>query len=314
LAAPADRELGFLVRTSAGLRICIVSLIFAGGFAASAEVKSPQERENTYAPSPGSPVAVSEDKAKPCESFKEFQLTYEKLLSEGDLALNEERAARLALKVSRGCNGASARYFKAYEMMKKTGVALTKAVEVGLDFALLDDDRLKNFTEVFSRMYLQSVFDFDFLTAYKVSFQLSRDYEGKAADVREDFIKLVNFCSKNDKVALPLRQCAELSLKIVEHTPKFPGGLYSSFEKFYGFLRNDKRLGLSVPESLNLVPRVFAYGPKAPENFRQGLEYALSSNKITIDHVNAMNLAMRLAKQSVPAPGVEDFDDAPKKE
>ena len=284
--------------------------------AAAAEVKSPQEREGVY----GAPLsAVLELKAKnerekPCESFNEFQQSYEKLLADGDLALGEERAARLALKISRGCNGSSARYFKSYEMMKKTGVALTKAVEVGLDFAKLDDERLKNFNEVFAKMYLQNIFDFDFLTAYRVSFELSRDYEGNAVDVREDFIQLVKFCTKSDTVALPLKQCAELSLKIVEHTPKFPGGLFASFEKFYKFLRTDKRMGLSVIQSLNLVPQVFAYGPKAPENFQKSLEYTLSSKRITIDHKNAMNLALRLAAQSMPSSVSvpEEPADAPK--
>lgn len=294
--------------------VYLVSVILV--MRASAEVKSPQERENTY---PDGPIAMSQaaakeaEKRKPCESFKEFQSAYESLIKDGDLALGEEKAARLSLQISKGCNGSANRFFKAYEMMKKTGVALTKAVEVGLDFAVLDDERLKNFNEVFAKMYLESVLDFDFATAYKVSFQLSRDYEGKAQDVREDFIKLVKFCTNNDKAALPLRQCAELALKIVDHTPKFPGGLYDSFEKFYTFLRSDKRMGLSVLDSLNLVPKVFAYGPKAPENFQSAIEYALSSSKISIDHTNAMNLAMRLAKQSLPSQGKEELDEAPKK-
>lgn len=285
-----------------------LSVLLLSGNAAKAliEIRSPQERESTY-------LDPEKEKTKPCESFKEFQSAYEGLLKDGDLALGEEKSARLALQISKGCNGSSARFFKAYEMMKKTGVALSKAAEVGLDFAVLDDERLKNFNEVFAKMYLESVLDFDFATAYKVSFQLSRDYEGKARDVREDFIKLVKFCTGNDKAALPLRQCAELALKIVEHTPKFPGGLYDSFEKFYTFLRSDKRMGLSVIDSLNLVPKVFSYGPKAPENFQAAMEYALSSKKITIDHTNAMNLALRLAKQSLPSPGKEDLDEAPKK-
>jgi hypothetical protein len=280
------------------------------------EVKSPQERENTYTIGPnivGVDLLTAFNKTKACESFKEFQSAYEGLMKDSDLALGEEKAARLSLQISKGCNGSANRFFKAYEMMKKTGVALTKAVEVGLDFTVLDDERLKNFNEVFAKMYLESVLDFDFATAYKVSFQLSRDYEGKARDVREDFIKLVKFCTNNDKAALPLRQCAELALKIVDHTPKFPGGLYDSFEKFYTFLRSDKRMGLSVIDSLNLVPKVFAYGPKAPENFQAAMEYALSSNKITIDHTNAMNLALRLAKQSLPSQGKEDLDETPQK-
>lgn len=286
----------------------VIFLTMVSGFArAGMDVKSPQEREGTYGPS----AAAAEPVKKLCESFKEFKEAYEKILGDGELALSEEKAARLSLQISRGCNGSAQRFFKAYEMMKKTGVALVKAVDVGLDFAALDDERLKNFNEVFSKMYLESYFDFDFATAYKVSFELSRDYEGKAQDVREDFIKLVKFCTSNDKAALPLRQCAELALKIVAHTPKFPGGLYASFEKFYSFLRTDKRMGLSVIDSLNLVPKVFSYGPKAPENFQQAMEYALSSSKITIDHNNAMNLALRLAKQSLPLEGPEDFNEAP---
>lgn len=286
--------------------VVLISLLLIVNAHAGIEVKTPQQQENTY-------QQPEKEKPKPCESFKEFQTAYEGLLKDGDLALSEERAARVSLQISHGCNGSANRFFKAYEMMKKTGVALTKAVEVGLDFANLDDERLKNFNEVFSKMYLENYFDFDFTTAYKVSFQLSRDYEGKAQDVREDFTKLVKFCTQNDKAALPLRQCAELALKIVDHTPKFPGGLYSSFEKFYTFLRADKRMGLSVIDSLNLVPKVFAYGPKAPENFQQAMEYALSSNKITIDHTNAMNLALRLAKQSLPDPSKEDLDETAKK-
>ena len=69
-------------------------------------------------------------------------------------------------------------------------------------------------------------------------------------------------------------------------------------------------MGLSVIDSLNLVPKVFSYGPKAPENFQQALEYALGSDKITIDHKNAMNLALRLAKQSLPSEGKEDLSEA----
>lgn len=288
--------------------LLVLPVLILSSALAQAEVivKTPQERENTY-------LQLEKDKAKPCESFSEFKSAYESLLKDADLALSEQKAARLALQISRGCNGSAQRFSKAYEMMKKTGVALAKAVEVGLDFAPLSDERLKNFHAVFSRMYLENVFDFDFITAYRVSFQLSRDYEGKAQDVREDFIRLVKFCTQSDKAALPLRQCAELALKIVDHTPKFPGGLYSSFEKFYTFLRTDKRLGLSVVESLNLVPKVFAYGPKAPENFQQALEYSLGTGKITIDHTNAMNLALRLAKQSLPQDGKEDLDEIPAK-
>ncbi len=287
------------------LCIFFCSLIMTTAYA-EVMLKSPQERENTYA-------QPEKEKLKPCESFKEFQSAYESLLRDGDLALGEEKSARLALKISQGCNGSAQRFIKAYEMMKKTGVAMTKSVEVGLDFSALDDERLKNFHEVFSKMYLENYFDFDFATAYRVSFQLSRDYEGKAQDVREDFIKLAKFCTQSDKVALPLKQCAELALKIVDHTPKFSGGLFSTFEKFYTFLRTDKRMGLSVIDSLNLVPKVFAYGPKAPENFQQALEYALSSNKITIDHPNAINLALRLARQSLPSLGKEEFNEAPVK-
>lgn len=272
-----------------------------GSSVAWAEEKAPTDAEA---------VPAKTEKIKTCESFKEFQSAYETLLMDTDLSLGEERAARLALQISRGCNGSAARFQKAYGMMKKTGVALTKAVEAGLDFAVLDDERLKNFEQIFAQMYLENRYNFDFATAYKVSFHLSRDYEGKAQDVRDDFIKLVKFCTDNDKAALPVRQCAELSLKIVDHTPKFPGGLYSSFEKFYQFLRSSKYTGLSVLDSLNLVPKVFAHGPKAPENFQKSLEYALGSGKITIDHPNAINMALRLAGQSLPAEGAGGADDA----
>jgi hypothetical protein len=279
------------------LRLVALSLILTSLTLslAQAEVKSPQEQEDTYG------VGVPEAKRpKTCESFKEFQAAYEGFLKDTDLALNEEKAARLALQVSEGCNGSERRFRKAYEMMKKTGVALTKAVEIGLEFAKLDDERLKNFNEVFAKMYLEDIFNFDFPTAYKVSFALSRDYEGKAKDVREDFIKLVKFCTANDKVALPLKKCAEFALVLVEYSSKFPGGLFSEFESFYTFLRTDKRMGLSILESLNLVSKIFAYGPKASENFRKGIEYSLSSSKLTIDHKNAVNLAMRLAEQTLP--------------
>jgi hypothetical protein len=84
---------------------------------AAAEVKTPQERENTY---PDGPIAQAQaaakeaEKNKPCESFKEFQSAYEGLMKDSDLALGEEKAARLSLKISKGCNGSANRFFKAY--------------------------------------------------------------------------------------------------------------------------------------------------------------------------------------------------------
>jgi hypothetical protein len=266
-----------------------------------AEVKTPQEQESTY----GVAEVLDPSRPKPCDSFKEFQTAYEALLKDKDLALNEEKSARLGLQISQGCTGSAERFRKAYEMMKKTGVAMTKAVEVGLDFAVLDDERLKNFNEVFAKMYLENVYNFDFPTAYKVSFALSKNYEGKAKDVREDFIKLVKFCTSNDKVSLPIRQCAEFALILIEHSAKFPGGLYSEFEKFYTFLRTDKRMGLSILDAFKLVPKVLAHGPKATENFVKGLDYALSSSKINIDQKNAINLALRLAEQTLPSASAE---------
>lgn len=241
------------------------------------------------------------DKVEVCHSHENFKAAFEYLIADKDLQLSQVKSLELALKISEGCDGAAARFIKIYQTLKKSGVAISKALEVGLSFSSLDDERAKNFMAVFQKLFLENYYDFDFPTAYHVSFELSRDLKGDIQQVREDFIRIVGFCMNNKKMGLPIRLCSNISLEIARLSPLFaPAGVANDFEQCYEFLRTNQNTGLSQAQALTLLPKILKHGPQACTNFKESFAYATKGEKLHLPARQALNLGLRLASQSMP--------------
>ena len=236
---------------------------------------------------------------KTCDSAIEFQKALEFLIKKSELNLSEAQNMEKALVIAKGCDGAAERFSSLFMLLKKSGVDLGKSFDLAIQFSQLDDSRAKNFSEIFKKTFLENHLNLDFLNAFRLSIELSKDYTGDPELLRKDFLAFVKFCTNEKEMALSFQACTDLVIKMTKFTSMYKEGVFSSFEKLYKYLRQHKNLGLPMNEALNLMGQILSYGPKSVSNFQKSIEYSLEKGPVRISEKMAMTLALALVKNSL---------------
>lgn len=256
--------------------------------------------DNSLYEPPKPEIIVKGNKSyKTCDSAAEFQKALEFLIKKSDLDLSESQNMAKALVIAKGCNGAADRFSSLFTLMKKSGIDLGKSFDLAIEFAHLDDSRAKNFREVFQKAFLENHLNLDFLNAFRLSIELSKDYTGDPELLRKDFLSFVKFCTGEKEMALNFQICTELVVKMTKHTAMYKEGVFPTFEKLYKYIRQHKNLGLPMNEALNLMEQILSYGPKASDNFQKSIEYSLEKGPVRISETMALTLALALVKSSL---------------
>ena len=236
---------------------------------------------------------------KTCESTKEFQEAYEFLLKDQELQLNQVQCAKKSVEIAKGCSGAAKRFKDLFTLLKKTGVDLGKSFEISLLFSQMSSERAESFKEIFQKAFLENYLNLDFLSAFKLTLEMSRDYAGDPIVLKNDFVKFVKFCTTDTEMSLNYKNCAELVVRMTKLTPLFKMGVYGEFESLYQYLRKTKRIGMSIKETLETIPKILEYGPRAPENFKTSMSYTLDKGRLQLSETQALKLALVLANLSL---------------
>ena len=234
-----------------------------------------------------------------CNSFDVFQKTVSYLKDQKELPFSTQQIYNAALEINKGCNGADRRFRRVFEMLNKSGVETKKCYDLALDFSKMSDQKTDNFMVLFKGLFLESKFNLDFMTAFKVSLQLSAGLPGRWEKIRLDFEQFQKFCTDASKLDLPIAVCAQWTLNLIKQEEKFPLGIYESFEKINTFLTTNKGPQLNVRDRLVLITEVLNYGPTAPENFKKALLWMNTLNGDGIDPAKAHRFALQIAKNSL---------------
>lgn len=273
------------------LKAGALTILFLGQFAGA------QSDERYFAPLTTSYAAPKGMKF--CDSAKEFKLAFKMLRKDPDLSLNDPQAIQTALKIAEGCDGASRRFGRVYLLLKKSGVAQAQAVNTAMTFAPQSDARVDGFMELFKKIFLANYLNLDFANAYRLSLDLSRDYQGDPKKLRKDFVSIVDFCLSNKGLALDFKNCSELTMNLTRHTDLYENGVFPEFRKVYDYLRFNKRTGLNIKEALLVLPRVMAKGEKAPANFMEMMRYLLEKGPFQGSQTDALKLSLWVADLSM---------------
>lgn len=234
-----------------------------------------------------------------CDTADEFKNTYTFLIKQNDLRFTEPQAVKGALKVAKNCTGAYERFSQVFRVLQKSGVDMKKTFDVALEYSGFDNERAKNFYVLFQKLFLENYLDLDFTTAYRISHELSKDYKGDPAKLRDDFVKIVKYCTDEKEFSLGKQLCLDLALRLTKYTELYPTGLYGEFRKFMTYIQTNKRLGFNLREALNLSVRVLSKGPKAARNFRQTIDFALDKGeKLNLPELQAFQLALIISDYS----------------
>lgn len=235
---------------------------------------------------------------KACKSTDEFKKSYEFLIKESDLSLNDTNSLVHALEISKGCNGAAGRFIELYSLLKKSGVDLGQSFKYAKIFAGLETERAESFREIFKKAFLENNLDLDFLNAFELALALSKDYKGDPAKIKNDFVSLVKFCTGEKDMSLSYKYCGQMIIKLSKSTEMYPQGVFPEFKKLYDFLRDHKRLGLSIQSTLEIIPEVLKNGPRSVDNFLSAINYSLEGKDLQLNENQALKLAMTLSNQS----------------
>lgn len=236
-----------------------------------------------------------------CESAVEFKKSFEFFNKEKELEFTQPQAIKASIDISKNCTGAFDRFSKIFLLLKKSGVDLAKAFEVSLEYSSFDEERAKNFFVLFQKLFLENHLNLDFTTAYRLSNELSKDYKGDPVKLRDDFVKIVDFCEAEKEMALDKKTCAELALTLTKYTELFPTGVFDDFQSTIKYVQTHKRLGFNIKETLKLVVRLIARGPKASTNFKKIMTYALEGDALKLNELQAYQLAVLIADLSFDA-------------
>lgn len=251
-----------------------------------------------------------------CHSTDEYIRTLTFLRTTKDIIVPEKTARMVAEKVSKGCDGAADRFEKILMLMKNSGFSDPKSLETALQFSTYSPDVQRNFSEIFGRAFLAEFFDFDHTTAITLALELSRDYKGEPAHVREDFLMLAKLCKDGKTIDLPARTCAEYAIKVAKLSQLFPEGIRPHFQMLYKKLREDRDFGLDVKSALELTYNILRSGPRAPDNFMNAYAYAMKEKGLGLGRNEALAFAVRMANRSYIGdeppyiPAVTKVDDA----
>lgn len=233
-----------------------------------------------------------------CESALEFKKSFEFFKKENELNFNEPQAIKASIDIAKNCTGSFERFSKIFLLLKKSGVALSKAYEVSLEYSSFDEERAKNFFVLFQKLFLENYLNLDFTTAYKISHSLSKDYKGDPVKLRDDFVKVVKFCSSEKDLLLDKKTCTELALNITKYTELFPKGAYDDFYSIIKFAQGHKRLGLNIKDTLSLAVRLISKGPKASTNFKKMISYSLDGDLLKLSEFQAFQLSLIISDLS----------------
>lgn len=258
--------------------------------------------EPSAAVSPATATPTAETTTPPiltCDSFEVYKSTVDYIKKQKELPFTEPHILKAALEINKGCNGADKRFQKIFELLVKSGVSIKKCYELAVEFAHMNDQKTDNFSVLFKGLFLENKFDLDFMTAYKVSLELSAALPKDWEKIQKDFRAFLDYCSSSKSEELPIRLCAEWTLSIMKNEHLYHEGIFPSFFKLNEYLLRRSGRQVPVKDRLNLISKIMSYGPKAPENFQKALEWLGSPRGAGLPPAKAHRMALEIAKNSL---------------
>jgi hypothetical protein len=243
--------------------------------------------------------------ATPCQTTREFITALEFLRSDNDFKPPEAEARDLALKVAEGCSGSARRFIRVAKALSSAGSTRKDATRIALKFSTGSDAETDAFSSVFRKSIAEDSLDLDLDSALKIALSLSKGFPGNLAKVREDFEKLVDYCSNGTNLGLPRAQCGSFASRIVSASEKWEDGVALPFIKSFEYLKSEEGPALVMLDALRLAEDLSKQGPIVHENFTQAYQFAMSSTGLGYTREEAIKFARKMSKIGEPKKSLE---------
>ncbi len=232
---------------------------------------------------------------RPCPASREYITALEFLRDNKDLKLPETEARKVADAIAKGCAGAAERFIRVSGLLTRAGFSGHEAAENGKRFAVGTAAEVDTFVSVFKRAFAEEYLDLDLEASLHMALALSKEFAGDQPQVRNDFERLLAFCSEDRKLGLPKPQCGAFASRLAAKGEPWNGGVALPFIRGYEYLTSTHGPSLITGDALKLGEALLAAGPGAFENFTQAYGYAVAEHGLALGRENAIKFARELA-------------------
>ncbi len=233
-----------------------------------------------------------------CHSTKEYITVFEYLEKNREFGLNRIQSMELASVIASGCKNAAKRFIRVSALLFKAKIDGPTTFQVASKFANKDDKVVKNFINIFQKMYMEKYLDLDAANSLEIANALSLNFKADPKIVEKDFNVLVKFCLSAEYLNLPKLKCVHLTKRVILNGEKFKVSLGKQFEKSFEYLYNTSGGPKVVSyKALDLAEKIVSYGPTSLDNFKRAYKYARSKS-LNFDNSKALQFAINLASKS----------------
>ena len=229
-----------------------------------------------------------------CTTAREYITTLEFLRDRKDLAVPEADAQKVSRQVAKGCTGAAQRFIRISVLMSKAGMGSKDSLQKSIEFSARTDREAETFATVFKQAFFEEGLDLDLRASMKMAESLTSEFEGDSLGVRDDFEKLVSYCSDKEKLELPRPQCGAFAARLAKLGHRWGGGISAPFVSAFEYLRSEKGPALPTGKALQLAEKLMTAGPDAPNNFITAYKYAVNKKGLGLSESPALAFATDL--------------------
>lgn len=233
-----------------------------------------------------------------CTTAREYITTLEFLRDRKELALAEADARKAALEASKGCTGAAQRLIKVSLVLSQAGLGASDAIKRGLSYAKRTDQEAETFVTIFRRAFSRDAMDLDLRSSIKMAEDLSREFEGDTLAVRDDFERLLDFCSGSEQLGLPKPQCGAFAARLAKQGQKWSGGISVPYIQAFEFATSKKGPSLTTAKAIEIANKLAIAGPGSAENFIAAYKYAVAPKGLALAENAALKFALKIGLES----------------
>jgi len=204
------------------------------------------------------------------------------------------------MQVATGCDGAAGRFVHVSALLLQAELSGKDSIKTGLLFVKKTDAETSTFVTVFKHAFLAEELDLDVKNALNLALEMSTRFNGDAVSAREDFEKLLRFCStpggsSDENLDLPKPRCASWAVEIAKIGEPWEKGISQTYIDLFKFLRSDRGPLLPAHQAVSLATELMKAGPSAGENFIQAYRYGVASRGLDLSAQDAIAFARKLA-------------------
>jgi hypothetical protein len=230
-----------------------------------------------------------------CPAGREYITTSQYLKRQKNFNLEDQQIHDISQQVAQGCRDAAKRFIQTTALLSQAGFATHNAIENGLQLAHFENDVAEAFIDIFSLSFFEKHLDLDLQNSLRIAHTLSTEFSGKAEQARNDFKRLVRFCTHARSLDLPKPTCANLAQRVALVSAHYPKGSARAFINLFEFIRSPQGPGLTTGTALQISEEITSLGVDAPESFRFAYRYATSDSGLKLSQNQAVDFARSLS-------------------